>query len=447
MFKRKAYNKLLEWKNNYNGKRAALLEGARRVGKTTVAEEFAKNEYKSFIKIDFANVSTEIRELFNDISNLDRFFLRLQVETEVTLYQRNSVILFDEVQLFPKARQAIKYLVLDGRYDYIETGSLISIKKNVKDILIPSEEFKISIYPMDYEEFLWALDGNSEILKTISQNAEPVGNSTNNTLMRNFRLYMAIGGMPQAVEAYLEKNNFEYVDAVKRDILNLYFEDLKKIDKSGRLSDIYKSVPSQLALKKKRFVITCATKKAKTLKDEERLFDLIDSGLVLPCYHVTEPSITLSQTKEYDNFKLYLSDIGLYTTMLFNNKNGINPDIYKKLLSNKLEANLGYLYENVIAQMLVASGYDLYFFTWQKENSTHYYEIDFLLANKNKIIPIEVKSSSVRTHESLDEFCKKYSNLVKDAYLFSQKDKSTKGVIKMFPIYTFPFWLDFFYKI
>ncbi len=447
MFKRKAYNKLLEWKNNYNGKRAALLEGARRVGKTTVAEEFAKNEYKSFIKIDFANVSTEIRELFNDISNLDRFFLRLQVETEITLYQRNSVILFDEVQLFPKARQAIKYLVLDGRYDYIETGSLISIKKNVKDILIPSEEFKISIYPMDYEEFLWALDGNSEILKTISQNAEPVGNSTNNTLMRNFRLYMAIGGMPQAVEAYLEKNNFEYVDAVKRDILNLYFEDLKKIDKSGRLSDIYKSVPSQLALKKKRFVITSATKKAKTLKDEERLFDLIDSGLVLPCYHVTEPSITLSQTKEYDNFKLYLSDIGLYTTMLFNNKNGINPDIYKKLLSNKLEANLGYLYENVIAQMLVASGYDLYFFTWQKENSTHYYEIDFLLANKNKIIPIEVKSSSVRTHESLDEFCKKYSNLVKDAYLFSQKDKSTKGVIKMFPIYTFPFWLDFFYKI
>lgn len=447
MFKRKAYNKLLEWKNNYNGKRAALLEGARRVGKTTVAEEFAKNEYKSFIKIDFANVSTEIRELFNDISNLDRFFLRLQVETEITLYQRNSVILFDEVQLFPKARQAIKYLVLDGRYDYIETGSLISIKKNVKDILIPSEEFKISIYPMDYEEFLWALDGNSEILKTISQNAEPVGNSTNNTLMRNFRLYMAIGGMPQAVEAYLEKNNFEYVDAVKRDILNLYFEDLKKIDKSGRLSDIYKSVPSQLALKKKRFVITSATKKAKTLKDEERLFDLIDSGLVLPCYHVTEPSITLSQTKKYDNFKLYLSDIGLYTTMLFNNKNGINPDIYKKLLSNKLEANLGYLYENVIAQMLVASGYDLYFFTWQKENSTHYYEIDFLLANKNKIIPIEVKSSSVRTHESLDEFCKKYSNLVKDAYLFSQKDKSTKGVIKMFPIYTFPFWLDFFYKI
>lgn len=447
MFKRKAYNKLLEWKNNYNGKRAALLEGARRVGKTTVAEEFAKNEYKSFIKIDFANVSTEIRELFNDISNLDRFFLRLQVETEITLYQRNSVILFDEVQLFPKARQAIKYLVLDGRYDYIETGSLISIKKNVKDILIPSEEFKINIYPMDYEEFLWALDGNSEILKTISQNAEPVGNSTNNTLMRNFRLYMAIGGMPQAVEAYLEKNNFEYVDAVKRDILNLYFEDLKKIDKSGRLSDIYKSVPSQLALKKKRFVITSATKKAKTLKDEERLFDLIDSGLVLPCYHVTEPSITLSQTKEYDNFKLYLSDIGLYTTMLFNNKNGINPDIYKKLLSNKLEANLGYLYENVIAQMLVASGYDLYFFTWQKENSTHYYEIDFLLANKNKIIPIEVKSSSVRTHESLDEFCKKYSNFVKDAYLFSQKDKSTKGVIKMFPIYTFPFWLDFFYKI
>ncbi|MBE5900444.1 MAG: ATP-binding protein [Lachnospiraceae bacterium] len=442
MFKRKAYNQLLEWKKFYNGATACLLEGARRVGKTTIAEEFAQNEYRSYIKIDFANVTAELLDVFRDISKLDLFFLRLQAETNITLYERESVILFDEVQLYPKARQAIKYLVKDGRFDYIETGSLISIKKNVKGIVIPSEETKINVFPMDYEEFLWATGGNPDLLRQVAATKEEIGNSTNNTLMRNFRIYMAVGGMPQAVNEYLEKNNFEYVDAVKRGIIELYMDDLRKIDDSGRLSDIYKSVPSQLALQKKRFVISAATGKAKTTKDEERIFDLIDSKMVIPCYHVTKPNVALSQTREYNNFKLYLSDIGLFTTMLFNGKEWGNPDIYKKLLSNKLDADLGYLYENAVAQMLLASGRALFYHTWRKENSTHSYEIDFLITHGHKVIPIEVKSSSVRNHKSIAAFSEKYSSEVGEQYLFSQKDSFSEGELRFRPIYLFPFIME-----
>ena len=237
MFKRKAYEKLKEWKSMYKGSRACLLEGARRVGKTTIAEEFAKREYKSYIMIDFANVTKEVIKVFDDIAKLDLFFLRLQAETGISLYERESVIIFDEVQLYPRARQAIKYLVKDGRYDYIETGSLISIKKNVKDIVIPSEEIRINIFPMDYEEFLWATGGNPDILKQMSDMNTPIGNSTNVTLMRQFRLYMAVGGMPQAIESYVKTNSFEQVDAVKRGIIELYMDDLMKIDNSGRLPE------------------------------------------------------------------------------------------------------------------------------------------------------------------------------------------------------------------
>ena len=251
MFKRKAYDRLLSWKKEYNGTYACLLEGARRVGKSTIAEYFAQNEYESYIKIDFANITDELLDVFKDISRPDLFFLRLQAETGVTLIERKSVIIFDEIQLYPKARQAIKYLVKDGKYDYIETGSLISIKKNVKDILIPSEEYRIPVYPMDYEEFLWATGGNPDLIRTISNKNIAIGESTNRKLIRDFRIYMAVGGMPQAVEAYVNNKNFDFIDSIKQGIINLYLEDLKKIDGSGRLSDIYKSVPSQLALKKK----------------------------------------------------------------------------------------------------------------------------------------------------------------------------------------------------
>lgn len=442
MFRRKAYDKLLAWKREYNGKYACLLEGARRVGKTTIAEEFARNEYKSYILIDFSVAKKEILDIFEDVSRLDRFFLRLQMETRTQLVERNSVIIFDEIQLFPKARQAIKHLVKDGRYDYIETGSLISIKKNVKDILIPSEEHKVHVYPMDYEEFLWATGGNPEVIDMAYKSNIELGNAINRNAMRDFRIYMAVGGMPQAVESYINTNNFEAVDKIKREILDLYYDDLKKIDASGRITDLYKSIPCQLASKKKHYVITAATGKQKTRKDEERLFELIDSGIALPCYNITNPSIALSQTRDVDCFKLYLSDIGLFTTMLFNDSEKGIEDIYKKLLSDKLPADLGYLYENVVAQLLKASGRDLYYHTWRKKDSTHSFEVDFIITSKNKLIPIEVKSSAVKNHESIDQFNEKYSAYVLDRYLFSQKDVGRIGTLKLKPLYMVLFVLN-----
>lgn len=442
MFKRKVYDKLKEWKDTYNGKYACLLEGARRVGKTTIAEEFAKNEYQTYIKIDFSNITDELLDVFKDINKLDLFFLRLQTETGIDLFKRKSVIIFDEIQLYPKARQAIKHLVADGRYDYIETGSLISIKKNVKDILIPSEEYKIQVYPMDYEEFLWATNGNPGIYKKILESKMSLGDSTNRTLMREFRIYMAVGGMPQAVETYIETNNLSAVDKVKRRIIDLYSDDLKKIDSSGRLCNIYLSIPSQLALKRKRFSIKEATQKQKTSKDEERFFDLVDSKIVLPCYNVTQPDIALELTKDFDYFKLYFSDIGLFTTMLFDSGKGIEDNIYSKLLSDKLESDLGYLYENVVAQMIVASGRNLYYHTWRDKDKTHSNEVDFLITNKNKIIPIEVKSSSIKNHKSIDLFVEKYSQIVGRRFLFSQKDISHDGMLELMPIYLVPFILE-----
>lgn len=435
MFKRKVYDELLAWKKEWDGKYACLLEGARRVGKTTIAEEFARNEYDSYILIDFSNTSKEMIDIFDDISKLDRFFLRLQMETGVELYERKSVIIFDEIQLFPKARQAIKHLVKDGRYDYIETGSLISIKKNVKNILIPSEEYKIKVYPMDYEEFLWATGGNPNVLAMVYKKNVGLGNAVNRNAMKDFRIYMAVGGMPQAVERYIATNNFEAVDKVKREILELYYDDLKKIDSSGRITDMYKSVPCQLAVKKKHYVITAATGKQKTRRDEERLFELIESGLVLPCYNVLNPGVSLSQTKDVDCFKLYLSDIGLFITMLFHDsQNGI-ADIYRKLLSDTLPADLGYLYENAVAQAIKASGRDLYYHIWKKEGSSHLHEIDFLVTSKNKVIPIEVKSSSVKNHKSIDCFEEKYSKYVGERFLLSQKDVGQMGTLKLKPIY------------
>lgn len=442
MFKRKVYDKLKEWKDIYNGKYACLLEGARRVGKTTIAEEFAKNEYQTYIKIDFSNITDELLDVFKDINKLDLFFLRLQTETGIDLFKRKSVIIFDEIQLYPKARQAIKHLVADGRYDYIETGSFISIKKNVKDILIPSEEYKIQVYPMDYEEFLWATNGNPGIYKKILESKMSLGDSTNRTLMRKFRIYMAVGGMPQAVETYIETNNLSAVDKVKRRIIDLYSDDLKKIDSSGRLGNIYLSIPSQLALKRKRFSIKEATQKQKTSKDEERFFDLVDSKIVLPCYNVTQPDIALELTKDFDYFKLYFSDIGLFTTMLFDSGKGIEDNIYSKLLSDKLESDLGYLYENVVAQMIAASGRNLYYHTWRDKDKTHSNEVDFLITNKNKIIPIEVKSSSIKNHKSIDLFVEKYSQIVGRRFLFSQKDISHDGMLELMPIYLVPFILE-----
>ena len=441
MFKRKATDKLKWWKENYGGKYAVLLQGARRVGKSTIAENFAKENYKSYIMIDFSNISSELNEVFDDISNLDIFFLKLQALTSTELYERNSVIIFDEIQLAPKVRQAIKHLVKDGRYDYIETGSLISIKKNVKNILIPSEEIKIDIYPMDYEEFNWACNKDYLIYEKVYSSKKAVGSSTNRILMRDFRTYMAVGGMPQAVEAYINKKSFREIDLIKKEIINLYKDDFRKIDPSGRISAIFESIPSQLALQKNRFFISKATNSRKRVKDEEFLADLIDSKTVLLCRNVKDPSIALNLTTDFDTYKLYFADIGLFITQIFNSKSLVDENLYLKLLGDKLEANLGYIYENAVAQIINSYGRELLYHTWKNENQTHPYEIDFLIDDQTKIIPIEVKSSEVNNHKSINEFSKKYSSRISRRVLFSQSDISHDEMLELKPLYLLPQFL------
>lgn len=443
IFKRKAYEELKKWKEKYGKNYAAFLEGPRRVGKSTIAEEFAKNEFKSYIKIDFANVKQSTLDIFNDIADLNRFFLRLQLETGVTLYEGESVIVFDEIQKAPLVRQAIKYLVLDGRYYFIETGSLISIRQNVKDIVIPSEEYKIPVYPMDYEEFLSATGNTSYsvLRKLYSQNA-PIGECTHRKLMRDFRLYMAVGGMPQAVDCYVQNKNFEEINMVKRRIIDLYEEDFKKIDSTGRISRLFHGIPSQLMTGKKRFVISNALKKKTTSKDEELLSDMLDSKTVIISYNTTEVNLSLNLNRTLDSYKLYFADTGLFVTMLFKDEGGVYKDIYNKLLSDKLDVNLGYLFENMVAQMIASSGRNLFYHTWRKENSTHQYEVNFLIIKNGKISPIEVKSSSVRYHSSITEFAKKYSSQVNEQYLISQKDVGKEGMLKLKPIYLLPFILE-----
>ena len=443
MFKRKAFEKLKYWKEKKAPKYAVLLEGARRVGKSTIAEEFAKQEYKSYIKIDFANVRKEILDVFEDIAEPDIFFLRLQTATGITLHKRESVIIFDEIQLMPKVRQAIKYLVADGRYDYIETGSLISIKKNVKDIVIPSEEIKIQVYPMDYEEFMWATGNETyQVLKELYKRGKAVGNSLNRKLMRDFRVYMAVGGMPQAVAAYVEGKNFTEIDEVKREIINLYRDDFFKIDGTGLIGRMYESVPTQLATDKRSYVISAATGKKKVDKDIERLYNMLDSKTVLPCYNVLNPSVTLSQTMDNQTFKLYLADTGLFTTMIFSSSGETDENIYTKLLSDSLPADLGYLYENAVAQVINAAGRPLYYHTWRKDNVTRYFEIDFLVASKTKIVPIEVKSSGLGMHKSITEFQRKYSKNTAAPILLSQKDVGQVEMLKLYPIYMLPYILE-----
>ncbi len=441
-FKRKAYDRLLEWKAKYSDKYAALLEGAKRVGKSTIAESFGQNEYKSYLLIDFSKTTDNIRSCFEDVGNLNMFFLRLQAETGVTLYEHESLIIFGEVQLFPQARQAIKHLVADGRYSYLETGSLISIKKNVKDILIPSEEMKIQVYPMDYEEFCDATGGNYELLRQIYGTGSAIGQATNRKLMRDLRIYMAVGGMPQAVEAYTEGKNFSEIDMVKRQIISLYEDDFKKIDASGRISALYHSIPAQLAKDSKKYRISTAIGKKSKAKTEELLYELIDSKTILPCYNSTDPRVSLADTKDFDSYKLYLADTGLFVTLMFMDRPVTENDVYAKLLSDKLPANLGFLYENLVAQMIAASGRELFYHTWEKSGSTHYYEVDFLISEGSKVNAFEIKSSGSGKHESIKVFDKKFSKNVHDIYLLSQKDVGKEENLLLKPFYLMPFLME-----
>lgn len=441
IFKRKIYNRLLEWKNESKGNNALLIEGARRVGKSTIVSEFAKNEYKSFIIINFAEASQDVIELFNDISDLDYIFLQLQLKYRVDLYPKESLIVFDEVQLCPKARQSIKTLVKDHRYDYIETGSLISIRKNVKSILIPSEERRINMFPMDYEEFLWAIGDNTttSLLKKCFENVRGLGEQENRRQLRKFRLYMLIGGMPQAVSEYIETNNFRLVDMVKRDIIKLYEDDFLKIDSTGKLSLIFDSIPSQLNSNASRYQVSSIIGNRISNKTLEYIAELKDSKTVLVSYHTNDPNIGMANTKDLAKFKLFICDTGLFTTLMFKDKDFTENIIYEKLLSDKLSINLGYLYENVVAQILAANGNELFYYTMLNETSKHNYEIDFLISKKNKVCPIEVKSSTYKTHKSLDVFCEKFSNRIYEKYLIYVKDLCKDQDILYMPIYMVPF--------
>lgn len=439
IFKRKLYDRLLEWKRVQNGKTAILIEGARRVGKSTLVEQFAKKEYESYILIDFNEASEEVTALFNNLMNMDYIFLQLQSIYNVVLKKRKSVIIFDEVQNCPRARQAIKYLVKDGRYDYIETGSLISIKKNTKNITIPSEEERVTLYPMDYEEFRWAMgdEATMPLLRTFYDNKLPL-TQAHREAMRNFRLYLLVGGMPQAVEAYLETNNFSMVDLAKRGVIRIYQDDFQKLDPSGRLETLFMNIPSQLSQTNNRFKPYAVLGKVDDDKLMEFLKDLEDSKTTLFAYHSNDPNVGMSLTKDISKFKIFCADTGLFVTLAFWDKDYTENVIYQKLLNDKLSTNLGYVYENMIAQMLATSGNKLFYYTWPKDE-THNYEIDFLLSQGTKLQPIEVKSSGYNTHKSLDVFCEKYAHIVERRYLIYTKDlKTDKGTI-LLPVYMTPF--------
>ena len=441
VFTRKIYREILEWKENRSDKYALLVKGARRVGKSTIVEEFAKKEFKSYIMIDFAHVSKDIKDLFEDTYDLDFFFLQLQQLSGTKLYEKESVIIFDEVQLLPKARQAIKYLVADGRYKYIETGSLLSIKKNTKDILIPSEEHKISMYPMDFEEFLWAIgdEVSIETIKILLEKKRPAGNAIHRNLMRIFRLYMLIGGMPQAVETYLEKINLQEVDEIKREIVDLYEEDFTKIDASGLAGDIYDAIPANLSSNASRYILSNAREGTRSERVLDLLPDILSSYTVNIAYHANNPAVGMALEKDVGRYKLFTSDVGLFVTLAFRDKNYVENIIYNKLLSDKLEANLGYVYENAVAQMLVAKGNNLFYYTMGNNSSNHLYEIDFLISTGNKISPIEVKSGNYRCHKSLDQFCDKFRSRIGNKYLVHTKDYKWENGINYIPVYMLPF--------
>lgn len=441
IFKRKLYSKMLEWKNQFDGKTALLIKGARRVGKSTLVEEFAKNEYESYILIDFSIASKEVHELFNDLSDLNYIFLRLQMLYHVNLTERKSVIIFDEVQMQPSARQAIKHLVKDHRYDYIETGSLLSIKKNVKDIVIPSEETRLQLYPLDYEEFRWALGDTVTIplLRNACEKMISLGDSMNRRLLRDFRLYMLVGGMPQAVDAYIASNNLSVVDQVKRNILELYEEDFRKIDPSGRAGMMFNAIPAELNKNASRYQISSVIAGEREERVREILADMQDSMTVYISYHADSPSAGMAFHKDPRRYKLFLGDTGLFTTLAFKDRDFTENEIYEKLLSNKLGTDLGYLYENMVAQMLKTAGNELFYYTFPKETSNHNYEIDFLLARKNKICPIEIKSSGYKAHASLDAFQKKFSSQILNRYIIYTRDVRKDTDIICLPIYMVSF--------
>ena len=441
IFRRKAYQQLLTWKTNSAGKSAVLIEGPRRVGKSTLVQHFAEQEYESYILLDFANLHPDVQELIDtSLTNFDYLFMRLQIIYNVTLVERKSAIIFDEIQLQPKVRQAIKYFVKDGRYDYIETGSLISIRQNVQGIVIPSEEDRIRMYPMDYEEFRWALGDHASmtLLKQMFESRQQLGDATHRHSMREFRLYMLVGGMPQAVNEYLDTKNLQQVDAMKRRILNLYADDLHKLDPTDKLRAMFWAIPAELSKKASHFQATTVIENVKQYQMQELLEMLRESMVVNIAYHATDPNVGLALTADKTRYKIFLADTGLFVTLAFWDKEFTENIIYQKLWADKLNTNMGYIFENVVAQMLRAAGYELYYHAFLKEDR-HNYEVDFLLSKGQKLVPIEVKSSGYKTHRSLDVFCEKYASRIDERILLYTKDYQKDGATTCLPVYFTPF--------
>ncbi len=444
--KRKVYNDILNWKNENNGKTALLIEGARRVGKSYIAEEFAKQNYESYILIDFSKVSKEVLELFdNYLDNLNYLFTYLSEYYGVKLYERKSLIIFDEIQFCPRARGAIKHLVADGRYDYIETGSLISIKKNVKDILIPSEEEVIKMNPMDFEEFLWAM-GNDTLMDFIKEcfySKKELGQALHRKAMDYFKEYLIVGGMPQAVLEYVETRDFEKTDKIKRNILKLYREDIRKHadELNLKVEQIFDMIPSQLQKHEKKFNISNLDENARYRNFEGAFYWLSDACLVNIAYNTTEPNIGLGQRIDNNSLKCYMFDTGLLLSMTFNEKNIINEEIYKKILFDKLTFNEGMILENIVSQMLVSGGRKLYFFSRNdREDSSETMEIDFLISDdkitsKYNIIPIEVKSGERYTFSSISKLVSKYKDYLGMPVIIHTKDLKMENGILYVPVY------------
>jgi len=439
--KRKTYDKLIEWKKTRKGTSALLITGARRVGKSYICKRFAENEYKSSIIIDFGNPSSEITDLFeNESYDLDLFFSKLAAFYHTVLHKRESIIVFDEIQQYPKARQLLKYLVADGRYDYIETGSLLSIKQNVQDIIIPSEEEKIEMHPMDFEEFLWALGDESTVpaLKLCYEQMKPLGQALHRKIMNDFRQYMLIGGLPQAVLEYVKTKDFAAADIIKKNILDLYRNDISRFASryASKVLAIYDSIPSQLSKKEKKYTLAAINKNAR-LRDYEDAFIWLSDGMIVnPCFNATDPGFGLAMSMDHSTHKLYVADTGLLVTHTFREAGYTDNELYRAVLFDKLNINEGLLMENVVAQAFRAKSSNLFFYSrYDRNNRENMIEIDFLLTRGGKVCPVEVKSSEYREHSSLDKFRRKFAKKIGESYILYTKDIMIKKGVHHLPIY------------
>ena len=441
MLKRKIYDKLLEWKNQSNGSTAILIDGARRVGKSYIAEEFGKSEYKSYILIDFGKAPQDVLDLFiHDSANLDLFFAKLSAFYAKTLHKRNSLIIFDEVQQFPRARQLIKYLVADGRYDYIETGSLIRLKKNVQDIIIPSEEEHLEMFPMDFEEFLWAMGDEVTVplIRTCFESKTPLSQALHRKIMNDFRQYVLVGGMPQSVIAYLKEKNFEASDVAKRRIIKLYRDDVSKFAEGyeNKVFALFDGIPAQLSKKEKKYKLSSISKEARFRTYEDSFIWLHEAMVVNTCFNATDPGVGLALSADNTTQKCYMADTGLLVTHTFMDNAFTENELYRAILFDKLNINEGMIMENIVAQMLRTNGHKLYFYSRSDtDNRENHMEIDFLITEGKKIAPIEVKSSNYTSHSSLDKFRNKFSSKIGNSYILYSKDVMIKDGIIHLPFY------------